>query len=239
VSWTSWRVGLLGAALALIGVWGAWVPHRAAGLVLSGWDLAEFVKFLPGVSATRELFYLPVWSASIVLTILATHPPNAQKNQPPIPSAIQAGLMLTALGLMVALLPPYPDLLTGYQSAEFRWRFLLGVSGILLVLLIWLLTSPLLPAVVRQRPGRQQATIPSQRFHRRGATRLVGGLLVVLVLAGAIPSLWQFLALRSTIATVYQDHLGWGWGLGLFLVGWVLVGGTGGWLMIARPQRAA
>jgi MFS family permease len=218
-------------------------------LVLSGWDLAEFVKFLPGVSAIRELFYLPVWSASITLAILATHAHNVQKNQsttvldppekdqPTLPSAIQAGLMLAALGLMVALFPPYPDLLTGYQSAEFRWRFILGVSGILLVLLIWLLTSPLVPAVVRQRPGRQQATTPSRRSHKRGATRLIGGLLVTLMLVGAIPSLWHFLTLRSTIATVYQDNLGWGWGLGLFLVGWGLVGGTGIWLMIARPQR--
>jgi hypothetical protein len=230
---------LLGAALALIGVWGAWVPHRAAGLVLSGWDLAEFIKFLPGVSATRELFYLPVWSASIALAVLATHSPNAQKNQPTLPSAIQVGLMLTALGLMVALLPPYPDLLTGYQSAEFRWRFILGLSGILLVLFIWLFTSPLLPAVVRQRLGRQQASTPSQRSRRCGATRPAGGLLVVLALVGAIPSLWQFLTLRSTIAAVYQDHLGWGWGLGLFLVGWGLVGLTGGWLMIARSQREA
>jgi hypothetical protein len=251
VSRASWRVGLVGAALALIGVWGAWVPHRTAGLVLSVWDLAEFVKFLPGVSAVRELFYLPVWSASITLAILATHPPTAQtdksttipslpkEDRPTLPSAIQAGLMLTALGLMVALLPPYPDLLTGYQSAEFRWRFILGVSGILLVLLIWLLTSPLLPAVARQRTGNQPAAVATQGSRRRGSTRLVGGLLVALTLVGAVPSLWQFLTLRSTIAAVYHDTLGWGWGLGLFLVGWSLVGGAGSWLLIARPQREA
>ena len=251
MSWTRWRVGLVGAALALIGLWGAWVPHRAAGLVLSGWDLAEFVKFLPGVSAIRELFYLPVWSASIALAILAAYSPTAQaresttvpnpphENQPALPSAIQAGLMLTALGLMVALLPPYPDLLTGYQSSEFRWRFILGVSGILLVLLIWLLASPLVPAVARQRPERQQATVATQRSRGRQSTRLAGVLLVALTLLGAVPSLWQFLTLRSTIAAVYHDTLGWGWGLGLFLVGWTLVGGAGFWPLIARSQREA
>jgi len=251
MSWTSWRVALVGAALALIGVWVAWVPHRAAGLVLSGWDLAEYVKFLPGVSAIRELFYLPVWSASITLAILAAHLRTAQakesttvlnppqEDQSTLPSAIQAGLMLTALGLMVALLPPYPDLLTGYQSAEFRWRFILGLSGILLVLLIWLLTSPLLPAVARQRLGLQQAAVATQRARGRRSTRLVGGLLVALTLVGAVPSLWHFLTLRTTIAAVYHDTLGWGWGLGLFLIGWSLVGGAGIWLLIARSQREA
>ena len=59
----NWRAGLTGVAFALVGVWAPWIPHRAAALVLSGWDLAEFVKFVPGASATRELFYLPVWCA--------------------------------------------------------------------------------------------------------------------------------------------------------------------------------
>jgi hypothetical protein len=234
VSRASWTSGLLGVALALIGVWGAWVPHRAAALVLSGWDLAEFVKFLPDVSATRELFYLPVWCASLALVILAARPPA----EPIAGPLVQAGLTLTTLGLMVALLPPYPDLLTGYQSAEFRWRFLLGLGGILLVALTWLLASPL-SLLMQRRRGGKQATVASSEFNPPLSTHLVGGLLLLLALVGALPSLWQFLTLRGAIAAVYGANLGWGWGLGLFLAGWVLLGATGGLLLLAAPRRRA
>jgi hypothetical protein len=228
VSRASWGIGLLAVTLALVGVWGAWVPHRAAALVLSGWDLAEFVKFLPGVSVIRELFYLPVWCASLALILLATHPPAGPTGEP----LVQAGLTLAAFGLLLALLPPYPHLLTGYQSAEFRWRFILGFGGILLVALIWLLASPLSPVVRRWRRGKSESNPPL-------STRLVGGLLLLLALVGAIPSLWQFLTLRGTIAAVYGASLGWGWGLGLFLIGWVLLAATGGRLLLAAPQRGA
>ena len=63
-------VGLIGVALALVGVWGSWVPHRVAALTLSGWDLAEFVRFVPGALVPHELFYLPVWCAGVALVNL-------------------------------------------------------------------------------------------------------------------------------------------------------------------------
>ena len=65
---------MAGAILAVIGLWGTWIPHPAAALVLSGWDLTEFVKFLPSTSTIRELFYLPVWSAGVVMAVLAFRP---------------------------------------------------------------------------------------------------------------------------------------------------------------------
>jgi hypothetical protein len=187
--WTGW----LGVGLALVGVWGAWVPHRAAALVLSSWDLAEFVKFVPGASVIRELFYLPVWCAGISLTLIA--------NQPGRKLAWRVLFTLIAVALMVALLPPYPHVLTGYRSAEFRWRFLLGVSGTLAVFASW--------------------------FSTRWPGRVVGLLLVGLALAGAVPALWQFLEVREAIAGVYGASIGWGWGLGVFLMGWGLVSVTG------------
>ena len=53
---------LVGIILALVGYWGPWVDRKAAALVLSGLDMADFVKLLPGVRAgtervVRELFY--------------------------------------------------------------------------------------------------------------------------------------------------------------------------------------
>ncbi len=203
----SWWPALIGLGLVLVGVWGAWVPHRAAALVLSSWDLAEFVKFVPGASATRELFYLPVWCAGIALAVLAI--------QPTAGLPVRLGLAMVALGLMLGILPPYPHVFDGYQSAEFRWRFFLSVSGALLVLGL-LLASQLL------RPSTHLLN------------RVAGGLLLALALVGAIPALWQFLELRRPIEAVYGAQLGWGWGLGTFLVGWALAGLTGGRLLIER-----
>lgn len=194
-----WAV-LIGAGLVLVGVWGAWVPHRAAALVLSGWDLAEFLKFLPGPTTTRELFYLPVWCVGIVLVVIA--------NQPTTLPTVRLGLLLLALALMLAILPPYPHVFGGYQSAEFRWRFVLGVTGGLVVIS--------LPFVARL--GK------SSGFPLAQASGL---LLLLLALVGAAPAVWQFLRARAAIEAVYGAPLGWGWGLGLFLLGWVLVGVIG------------
>lgn len=194
-----WGVGLAGVALALVGVWGAWVPHRAAALVLSCWDLAEFVKFVPGAAVPRDLFYLPLWCAAIALGVIANQHAGSKR---------WAGSLL-ALGLVLYILPPYPHTLNGYRSAEFRWQFVLGIGGALMVLLS--LSSGRWPA------------------------RVVGGALVALALAGTIPALWQFLQVRGEIKAVYGAGLGWGWGLGALLAGWGLVGATGGWLLVKSP----
>lgn len=191
---------LAGLFLALAGLWGPWVPHRAAGLVLSGWDLAEFVKFLPGTTMAREVFYVPVWCVGIALALIA-----AQHGTSTI-----ARLLLTALALalMLALLPPYPHMWSGYQSPEFRWRFVLGVSGVLLVLGLVLL-SWLLKDSVEKR------------------ARLTGALLLGLALPGAVPALRQFLRARGTIEALYGAKLDWGWGLAAFLIGWMAIGVVG------------
>jgi len=39
----------VGVLCILIGYWAPWVAHPAAGLVQNGFDLSEFVKFLPQV----------------------------------------------------------------------------------------------------------------------------------------------------------------------------------------------
>ncbi len=195
-----WTV-LIGAGLVLVGVWGAWVPHRAAALVLSGWDLAEFLKFLPGPTVTRELFYFPVWCVGIVLAVIVIQPTT----QP----VVRVGLLLIGLALMLTILPPYPHVFNGYQSAEFRWRFVLGATGVLLVIG--------LPLAAR--------LWESNGFP---LDQVSGGLLLLLALIGALPAVWQFLKVRAAIEAVYGARLGWGWGLGLVLLGWVLVGATGG-----------
>jgi len=202
-------IGLLGVALALAGVWGAWVPHRAAALVLSGWDLAETLKFVPGASVPRDLFYLPAWCGAVALALL-TNPnkgrTDQKSNKPTNTLILRLMWVCVALVLMVSILPPYPHTLTGFRSAEYRWRFIMGGGGVLLVLLA--LTASRWPA------------------------RWVGGVLLGLALLGAVPAVWQFVQVRNELAAVYGGPIGWGWGLAVFLPGWVLVGVAGGWLFI-------
>jgi hypothetical protein len=194
------RAALAGLLLALVGVWGAWVPHAAAALVLSGWDLAEFVKFLPGTPVTHEVFYLPVWCVGIALALIVA--------QPHTKAILRVPVIALALALMLALLPPYPHIWSGYQHAEFRWRFVLGVSGLLLVT-----GSVLLPQLLKDN-GRNWAL-------------LTGTLLTGLALLGAVPALRQFLQVRGNIEALYGAALGWGWGLVTFLSGWIVVGAVG------------
>jgi hypothetical protein len=176
-------------------------------LVLSGWDLAEFVKFLPGTSTIRELFYLPVWSAGVVMAVLAFQPSSGLLKR--------LVLIAFALALFLAILPPYPHLLNGYRSAEFQWRFFLGIGGLLSV-----------PGLLF---ASRRLAAPSPVLDRA-----VGGLLLTLALVGAIPALWQFLNARGAIEALYGTQPGWGWGLGAFLVGWVLIG-TSGARTLVRP----
>lgn len=194
------RAALAGLLLALVGVWGAWVPHRAAALVLAGWDLAEFVKFLPRSLAMREVFYLPVWCIGIALALIAA--------QPRTKAILRVPLIALALALILALLPPYPYIWNGYQYTEFRWRFLLGVSGLLLV--VGSLFSPRL-----------------LKDDGHGWVLLTGALLAGLSLLGAVPALRQFLQVRDTIEALYGAPLGWGWGLATFISGWIVVGAVG------------
>src|SRR5512133_3728589 len=91
--------GLIGVA----GYFGPWVPHRAAGLVILGLDLAEYVKFLPEVisgqmALTRELFYVPLFAASVSAGLLA--------GRRTLPALGRALLALAAVPLALAMLPP-------------------------------------------------------------------------------------------------------------------------------------
>ncbi len=206
-----WWIGIGGLSLGLVGVWGAWVPHRAVALVLSGWDLAEFVKFLPGVAVVRECFYLPVWCAAVALSLMARQATDGARGRRRRRVVCRVMIGLVALALAVAILPPFPHVLDGYRSAEFRWRFILGLVGC-----GWVLVN---------------------LVGRRWPVRAVGGALVGLALVGTIPALWQFLQVRGPIAAIYGTSLGWGWGIGALLLGWGLVGWVGvrPLLRMARP----
>jgi len=205
-----WWMGMSGLLVALVGVWGVWVPHRVVALTLSGWDLTEFVKFLPDVAVVRECFYLPVWCVVIALGVMSgQRAEEMTRRRDRVWVIVQKTIAwLVALGLAVTILPPYPHLLNGYRLAEFRWRFVLGLGGCL-----WVLVSAV---------------------NRRWPSRVVGGALVGLALLGTVPALWQFWQVRDPTAAIYGTPLAWGWGIGALLLGWGLVGFVGVRSMLLR-----
>lgn len=121
------RVLLLVALLAaLAGYFGPWVWHPAVAFRYSADDLAEFVKFMPAVRSgqapiTRELFYLPIWLASISLALW-------------LGQFVRRKWMrwLAGLPLLYAAvwpMPMYPFILEAYRSPEFGLSFWASVAA--------------------------------------------------------------------------------------------------------------
>jgi len=173
--------------LACAGYFGAWVPHRAAGLVITGVDLAEYVKFLPPVMSgqvpvQREAFYLPLVSASLLATLIAS-----RRSVP-----IWARLLLSAAAvpLALALLPPAwsPGTL---RLPEFRLQ---------VVALLACLAALPLTVLLRYLPDRMVLL----------ATAL-------LALAAALWSTWSFNQVLPAIRDVYRAPFAPGWGFWLAL----------------------
>ncbi len=195
---------LIGIALVLIGYWGPWVNHKTAALVLSGLDMAEFVKFLPGVRAgtefvIRELFYLPVLAAALCLALMGS---NRYWRYPLWARAI---MVIVAIVLAIIVLPPYPFILQALGSDEFRRQFSMAAGCL--------------------------AVIGASLLYRRLPKAVVAGLLIVISLVGAIPPVWQFLSIRSALDRVYGQPIHVGWGLWLMAAGFLVVAGAGGWIL--------
>ncbi len=173
--------------LACAGYFGAWVPHRAAGLVITGVDLAEYVKFLPPVMAgqvpvQREAFYLPLISASLIATLIA--------GRRSLPLWLRLLLGAAAVPLALALLPPAwsPGTL---RLPEFR----LQVAA----LLACLAATPL-TVLLRYLPDR-----------------VVLLAIALLALAAVLWSTWSFNQVLPAIRVVYRAPLAPGWGFWLAL----------------------
>ncbi len=178
--------------IALVGYFGAWVWHRAAGLVVTGVDLAEYVKFLPPVRAgqitiLRESFYAPLAAGSLIAGLVAS------RRVFPLWLRWLAGLGVIPLAL--AMLPPAwsPGVLA---LPEFRLQVVVMAACIASLLLL-LVT----------------------RFLPDGIILMIIGLLALIA---AIWPASSFLPLLRPIEVLYGSALLPGWGFWLSTLGFLL-----------------
>ena len=203
-----WWPVLLCFAAALVGYFGAWVWHRAAGLVISGVDLAEYVKFLPAyrggeIRVLRESFYAPLAAGSLIAGLIA--------GRRILPLWLRWVFGLLAIPLALAMLPPAwsPAVLA---LPEFRLQVVL--IAVCILALILLLVTRFLP------------------------DWLVLLLIAPLALIAAIWPLSSFLPLLPPIEALYRSPVRPGWGfwvstLGFFLMAFFAVFGA----IPRRPRR--
>lgn len=188
----------LGGLLALAGYFGPWVPHPAAGLVVTGLDLGEYVKFLhPVQNGTlhlwREGFYLPLVAVSVAFSL------HAYRRELAYPWPLKILWLGVATVAALNLLPPAwtPARLV---SPAFRLQ-----TAALVVCLGLAAVAPLL------------ALLP-----RRGSGLAV---LVLTVPALWLP-LNQFSRILPTLDALYNQRLTPGWGPWVMAAGLVCMAGA-------------
>jgi hypothetical protein len=182
---------MAGILLLLTGYFGPWIDHEVAGLVVTGLDLGEYVKFLPEVRSGaiplwREGFYLPLVAASLICSLMAFRPELHYRLAP-----LRILLLVTAVVASLNLLPPAwtpARMLT----SEFQQQLIA-----LIVTMIAMAVSPLL------------ALLP---------LRLAAVLCGLLALSCFV-AVSQFFAILPAVEPLYHQPLGAGWGLWTMVVG--------------------
>ena len=193
--------------VALAGYFGAWIWNPAAGLVVTGVDLAEVVKFLPAVragqiSVLRESFYAPLAAGSLMAGLLAS-----RRSLSPWLRWL-AGL--GAIPLALAMLPPAwsPAVLA---LPEFRIQ--------VVMIVVCSLALPLL-LVIRFLPDSLILSVAS-----------------LLALIAAIWPASSFLPLLGPIAVLYRAPLDPGWGFYLSTFGFLMTVFLAIHNVFSRPLR--
>ena len=207
VRWTSASASvrwLLPAALllAFAGYVGAWVDHRVAGLVVTGLDLGEYVKFLTPVrsgeiAVWREGFYLPLVAVSLAASLAAFR--RELRYAWPARAALLALAVVAALNLLPPAWTPQRML-----TEEFRQQAL-ALAGCLAAIAF----SPLL------------ALLPVKVF---------AVIVAVLSVGAAIIPVYQFMLILPTVSGLYNHPQSPGWGLFLCAVSLLVLAASALWL---------
>ncbi len=185
----------VGLAVACAGYFGPWIDHRVAGLVITGLDLGEYVKFLPvvrdgTVALWRPGFYAPLVAISAAATCASYRSEFAYRWWLRVPLLVLA--TVTALNLLPPAWTP-----ARLVEAEFRVQMVA-----MLLLLGAMACAPLL------------ALLPH---------RIAGALVAALALAGIAWPLHGFFQVLPAIAMLYNRDLAPGWGPWLTVAGLVTI----------------
>lgn len=185
----------VGLVMALIGYVGPWVDHPVAGLIITGLDMGEYVKFLPivrdgTISIWRPGFYAPLVAISAAALLAAYRTDLAYHWW------LRASLLALAAVAAFNLVPPAwtPARLL---EPEFRLQ-----TTSLLLLLAGLALSPFLALIPRT---------------------VAASLVTFFGLAALTIPLYTFLQLLPTIQEVYNQPLTAAWGIWLMTLGLIIV----------------
>lgn len=213
-------VQLAAIALSLVGYWLPWLTQPAAALRLNGYELSEWVTFLPGVRdgslpLSRLLFLLPLgclalllglaasWQVSRPATLLtapalSTTRPAATSGLGALVPSVQgfSGWGLLLLGLICAFIvfPPYPYILTAITDPEYRTQFFAASLGVVVLLL-----AQYLPTDVK------------------------AAMQIILAALGGGLGLWGVFALRPVASALLGSPWAVGLGVPLMLLGFALL----------------
>ena len=177
-----WLAITLAGLIGLIGYYGPWVPHKAAGLIVIGLDLAEYVKFIAEVASgrialRREIFYLPLFAASVGASLLAS--------RRVLPFWSRWLVAAIAIPLALAMLPPAwnPGILL---QPEFRLQTLAIAFCLMLV--------------------------PGAMLLRGVPDRPILIVIALLSLTAAIAPAGGYVQVHAAIEALYRQPLALGWG---------------------------
>ena len=197
----------LGWMLATVGYYGPWIAHRTPALALTGSDMGEFVKFLPGVldgslRVVRQLFYLPPVAVALSVGLLVG---NRSLRYPLL---LRIVALVLSVVVSIQLLPPAwsPASLV---TAEFRLQpIVLGIC--------WL-------------------ALAGFWFLGRLPIWLAGPISSALALLAGVLSAWQILTVKPAIDAVYGIPPAVGWGCASCLIGLAVSASAG--VALALPGR--
>ncbi len=185
------RLWPLAALVVLAGYFAPWVNHSASGLVITGLDLGETVKFLPAVregsiNLWRQGFYLPLFTISLSCALLAYRPYYQYA------FALRLALLLAGAVVALNMLPPAwsPAVLS---TLEFRLQT---------IAIIFCLAATAFSPLLGRLPARA----------------VYAPLLLLSFASMALPSI-AFLRVLPEIADLYRRALTPGWGFYVMLIG--------------------
>ena len=182
-------LGVLALLAAWVGIWGAWIPHRAVSLAQNAFDFAEWSTYLNDVRYGDLTIMPDVLRLAVGLCVVAMAVGlSAFKDM-----WLRWGLRIVGLLPALVLLPPYPDLMNLWFSESYGRRF--GVVSIIVVGVILTALTDRLSWKVR---------------------RLI---MIVLSGLAIASGLWAFLVLVKPFQHHYAHTIYPGWGAVVFFVG--------------------